>query len=175
MTNEIKQIKTDEPIEIRFLDPKKVRLFRNNGSDLMLTIEGECSYLKVLVKRSFPLSMPDHYFSFIDGNGKEIGVINDIHNLDSESKELVKDELRKRYFIPVIRKIKAIRERFGVVEWNVKTDKGSKKFLTRGLHDNILDLGPHRLMIKDVGDSRYEIHDITRLDTRSFSLLSKMI
>jgi hypothetical protein len=58
----------EDAAQLRILDPKQLRFFRP-GATLRLTIEGEASFLKVAVFRTFPLTLPQGYFSVCDGAG----------------------------------------------------------------------------------------------------------
>ena len=83
--------------ELRMLDPKRVRVFRHAGVT-RLTLENDRSWIKIAVARAFPLSDPDHYVGFLDGAGKDVGMVYDPSQLDSDSRRLVEEELERRYF-----------------------------------------------------------------------------
>src|SRR5690349_7201542 len=78
--------------ELRILDPKEMRVFRVAGVT-RLTIHNDRSWIKVSVARAFPLSNPNHYLSFLDGAGKDIGLLHDPSLLDPESRKVVDEEL----------------------------------------------------------------------------------
>src|SRR5436309_3205561 len=126
-----------ETADLRYLEPKKLRFFRH-GATLRLTVEDERSVLKVAVVRAFPLSHPQQYLSVRDGDNKEVGLIVDAADLDDESRRLVAEDLERRYVVPVVRRIIAIKERFGTVDWEVETDRGVSRFTTRNTRDNVV-------------------------------------
>ena len=173
--NQVTHKTSEDVAELKFLDPARLRLFRTKGGSLRLTIANECSYLKVSVTRAFPLSGPRHYIGLRDGTDNEIGIIRDIRKLDSASRELVEEELKKRYFMPVIRRIKSIREEFGLSYWHVETDKGARQFIVRNPRDNLIAIGLRRVMVLDVDGNRFEIPDYTRLDPRSFAFVNRVL
>src|SRR5580700_2361534 len=74
--------------ELRVFDPKRIRLFRVAGVT-RLTWENERSWTKVAVARAFPLSDPGHYIGFLDGAGKDIGLLYDPDPLDSDSRRIM--------------------------------------------------------------------------------------
>ena len=124
----------ESDFKLKFLEPEKVMFFRA-GDALRVTIEGDRSCLRVVPMRAFPISMRDTYISLRDMAGNELGMIRDPDELDKDSRKLLKDEIRKRYFTPAIRRIKSLQDKFGIVEWEVETDRGVRKFMTRSLHD----------------------------------------
>ena len=158
---------------LRFLDPEEVRFFRV-GDALRVTIEGDRTCLRVVPMRSFPMSMRERYISIRDAAGDELGMIRDPDELDEDTRKLLKDELRKRYFTPEIRQIKSISDKFGIVEWEVETDRGPKSFLTRSLHDSLKE-SDTGFILTDMENNRYEIRDYSRLDPHSASMLAKRL
>jgi hypothetical protein len=163
-----------EAIELRYLDPKKLRFFRH-GATLRLMLEDECSYLQVTVFRMFPLSEPQRYLSARDGANKEIGVIVNPRELDAESQRLVAEELERRYLVPIIQRIVAVKERFGTVDWEVETNRGVCRFTTRNLRENVSQPSPKRYILSDVDGNRYDVRDLTALDATSQAWLMKYL
>lgn len=158
--------------EMRLLDPKRLRLFRVAGLP-RATLENDRSWLKVMVARAFPLSDPEHYLGFLDGAGKDIGVLYDPGLLDPDSRRVVEEELEKRYFVPVVERVLSVREEFGAVYWNVETDRGSREIVVRNLRDNLQELSATRILVTDIDGNRYEFPDISRLDNKSQGLIMR--
>ncbi len=157
------------------IDPKRVHFFRGEDGALKMTAEGDRSFLRVRVSRSFPLSDPGHYVGLRDGGDGEIGLIKDLRELPPDQRQLVEEELDKRYFIPVVHRIQDIKEEFGIVTWDVETDRGSKRYIVRGLKDNVYEQGDCRLLVTDVDGNRFEIPDYTLLDVRSRAKLELIL
>src|SRR5438477_6545727 len=107
--------------DVRFLDSEPMRLFRVGGIT-RLTIEKDRSWIRISIARAFPVSDPDHYIGFLDGEGKEIGVVRDPSILDSESRGVLAGELELRYFVPSVRKVVGVKEEFGSVYFTLDTD-----------------------------------------------------
>ncbi len=160
---------------IRYFDPKQIRFFRSRNGIPRMEVEGECCYLRVIIRRAFPLSDISHYISICDSEDKEIGMIRDVQELDETARQIIEKEVSKRYFTPVIQSIRNVRERFGVYDWEVETDRGPAKFMVRGLHTNVDRLPPRRLLVKDTHNNRYEIPDIAELDARSLGFINRML
>jgi len=155
-----------ESFELRILDPKRVRIFRVAGVP-RLTIREDRSWRKVAVARAFPLSDPDHYLGFLDGDGKDIGLLHDPGQLDPESRQIVEEELEKRYFVPIVERVLTIKEEFGTIYWTVETDRGQKEIIVRNLRDNLQELSASRVIITDVDGNRFEFADVSKLDGKS--------
>ncbi len=156
--------------ELRILDAKQMRVFRYTGIT-RLTLNNERSWRKVSVARAFPLSDPDHYLGFLDGSGKDVGMLHDPAFLDPDSKKTVEEELEKRYFVPIVEKAISVKEEFGTVYWTLDTDRGQREVIVRNMRDNLQELSPIRVIITDVDGNRFEFQDITKLDSKSYGLI----
>jgi hypothetical protein len=110
-----------------------------------------------------------------DGAQKVFGLVADPRELDHESRQIVEEELRRRYLLPVITRIVSLRREFGMSLWKVETDRGISEFTMTGGHDNIAELTPTRLVLTDSEGNRYEIPDLRRLDPASRALLDTII
>jgi hypothetical protein len=121
--------------------------------------------------RGFPLSDPDHYIGFLDSANKDIGLVIDPSQLDPESRLVVDQDLEKRYFVPLIRKVYSVKEEFGTIAWDVDTDKGRRELLVRNIRDNLQELTSSRVIVTDVDGNRFEFPDISRLDSRTQGII----
>jgi hypothetical protein len=163
-----------ETADLRFLEPQRLS-FQRHGARLRLTIAGDCSYLDVTVLPAFPLSDPWRYVSVRYGDNKEVGIIADARALDDASRRLVEHDLERRYIVPVIRRVLAVKERFGTVDWTVDTDRGVRRFTTRNLRENLVQPAPNRYLITDVDGSRYDVRDLAALDGASQAWLLRHV
>ncbi len=158
--------------ELRILDPKRIRVIRAAGVPRLTLLEDR-SWVKISVARSFPLSDPDHYIGFLDGNGKDVGLLNDPGLLDVDSRRIVDEELEKRYFVPVVERVVSVKEEFGTIYWIVDTDRGEKEIIARNLRDNLMELALSRVILTDVDGNRFEFPDINRLDGKSLGIIMR--
>lgn len=163
----------DDDFTPRYLDPEKIRLFRSPMGTPRLEILEEVCYTRVAVRRILPLSDPNRYISLGIGEEVEIGIIEDPSQLDSESLEILREELDKRYFTPIIQKVYRVKERFGIHDWEVETSRGRITFSVQGLHQNVRHFPPARLLVTDVRGNRYDIPDYHRLDSHSFNQIQR--
>ena len=157
-------------IEIRVLSAESVRIRRQSGV-LSLTIEGDRSSPGIQCARAFPIADPDRYIGFQDAEGKDIGILVDPSGLDSESRRILEEALELRYFVPVLEEVLSVKEEFGAVYWQVRTDRGDKEVVVRNLKDSIHELPGSSAMITDVDGNRFLIPDIRRLDRKSQGIL----
>lgn len=164
--------------ELNILDPKNVRIYKDEFNRLRLEIIGEVEYLEVKAIMNFPLTNPDSFISFVEvKDGKkeqEIGVIEDVKKLDNKSKKVLRDELKRAYFMPEIVKINSLKEYHGIMKFDVETDKGRRVFETRYKED-IRKLPKGNIAIKDADGNRYVIKDFRKLDERSMNLIDTEI
>lgn len=154
-----------EYAHINFLDPSQCVFSQTAGGFLSLELGGE-TYPVVYAYRSFPLSLGDKYLSIRDEKDKEIGMIADLADYTREQRELIRLELERRYFTPVVRSVAKMKEEFGFIYWEVDTDRGMRRFTTRGSHDSILPISDQHLIVMDVDGNRFEIEDYRSLSPR---------
>jgi hypothetical protein len=90
--------------ELVWLDPKQLRFFKEKGI-LRLTIGEERSYWKVQVYRCFPLTDPEPIHQRQGRHEPRNRLALRFVGTISESREVVKEELERRYLVPVIVRI----------------------------------------------------------------------
>ena len=160
--------------DLRYLDPSHLQ-FAMRGDVLRLTVDGDRSYLKVHAVRAFPLSNIHEYIGFIDAiSGHEIGMLRNLKALDAQARQLVENALESRYFIPKISKIRSAKKEFGTVYWDVDTDRGKRQFVMRGIRDSIREIDPGRYLVNDVDGNRFEVVQLTTLDSQSQTYWDKL-
>ena len=160
--------------EVQFLDARNVKIARNAFEELTVELPDGTSHTKVEAVRSFPLTDSNKYIALLDGEGAEIGIIQDIKQLARESADVLVSELQKRYFMPKITKIHELDGEFGVTRWVVDTNRGPVTFGMRTRYD-VVSLEDGRVLIKDADGNRYEIENYHRLDPASLALLETQL
>jgi hypothetical protein len=164
----------EEYSHIRILSPGECRFYLTPGGFLGLGIEGK-EYNKVSLHRAFPFTFGDDYLSVKDKDGTEIGLIEHLQNWPKQTVMLLKQELERRYFVPIIERITQVTEEFGYSYWEVVTDRGPHRFTVTGLQDNITLVPPVKVLIIDVDGTRYEIPNYQALDSKSRKIIERMI
>jgi len=164
-----------DPHAERVLDPTKLIFLAQPGEPLRVTLEGDRCYPRVRVVAAFPLTDPDSYISLLDGKEEEIGVVPGLSHFSPEQRRMVKAELAKRYYMPVISRVAKVREEFGLSYWDVETDRGPKTFVLRGMQEHVTEIGPNRLMIMDVEGNRFELRDWENMDDKTYGHLVRLL
>jgi len=159
-----------QSFELRWLDPARLRL-RRIGGLARLTVEGDRSWTRAAPARAFPISDPNRYIGFLDGAGKDIGIVRDPAEMDEESRRVLEEELELRYFVPVVTKVSKAKIEFGTVYWTVETTRGPREIVVRNLRDNLQELSAIRVLVTDIEGNRFEFPDINQLDPESLGII----
>ncbi len=157
---------------VKYLQPEKLKVWLGTSGELWFSPDGEKTYQDVKVFRTRPVSAPDQYLSFRIGQTKakqeELGILADLNTLPAFTRALIERELDKRYFIHQIISIQSIIEKFGVLYWQVNTDKGYKEFsLSSRFNEQIFPFRKHGRSIIDSNGNQYIIPDLNLLDNKS--------
>lgn len=126
------------------------------------------NYDRIFLHRAFPFDYPYSYISVLDIESQEIGLIAEIDAFDSETTAMLRAELDRKYYTPIIRQILAVKDKFGYSYWKVLTDEGELSFTMQDTFRNLLKVGGTRIFVNDIDGNRYEIPDIEKLDNKSF-------
>ena len=155
---------SEEVLQMRFLTKENAVFARTEGGFLALKT-GDKEYDRVGVYLTFPLNKPEEYISVreADEKAKEIGLIQSLKDLGQEEQDMIREQIRLRYFLPVIRKVLDVKDEYGYAYWHVQTDFGVCRFTTHMGGDAVVNLGEARYQITDIDGNRYEIPDFYAL------------
>lgn len=128
----------------------------------------EKEYDRVFLHRAFPFEDKFNYISVNDKDGKEIALIKSLDDINEEQRRYITDELNRKYYSPVIKKIISMKERFGFSYWKVLTDTGERTFTIQDTYRNIHKIDTSHIFLTDVDGNRYDIPDIEALDRKSY-------
>jgi len=122
------------------------------------------------VVRCFPWTAPRRFLSLRDADGQELAFVDDLGNLDPESRAVVEETLERASFVLDIVQIRSISEDFELRSWHVVTGRGERVFQTP------LDAWPRRLpdgalILEDVYGDLFRVSAPEALDAQSRSLL----
>ena len=151
------------------IEPDRVRVWEDAFHVLHLRVDGEV-FADVRAVCTFPISGKANYVSFVDEEGHETALVSDPERLDPESREVVERALEKMYYVPKVLRVDAISEAAGIALWRVQTDRGYASFEVVA-RENIRKLPHNRLLIQDADGNRYEIEDVSTLDSKSKVLI----
>lgn len=155
---------SEEVLQMRFLTKDNAVFRRTEGGFLALKT-GEKEYDRVGVYLTFPLTNPEEFISIreADEKAKEIGLIQSLKELKQEEQDMIREQIRLRYFLPVIRKVLDVKDEYGYAYWHVQTDFGMCRFTTHMGGDAVVSLGEARYQVTDIDGNRYEIPDFYAL------------
>ena len=146
---------------------KQLRLFRKNGQ-VFLDANAKEDEVAVRILLAAPLTEGSHVVSIMHATEKrELALLFTLDDLDEDSRLIINEEIRKRYFLPKIEKVNSIDIYLGDYYWDVVTDRGTKKFTLSTPVVNIRWLSDTRLLLNSADGLHYELPDITRLDQES--------
>ena len=118
--------------------------------------------------RQFPFELEWEFISVMNEEQAEVGIIKSISLFEGVGEELLRTELRRRYYAPVIEKIISVKERYGFSYWRVHTSEGNVNFTLHDTYRSILRAAHNRVVLLDVNGNRFEIPDVNALDRKSY-------
>ena len=167
---------SEELLEMRFLTADIAVFARTEGGFVSLKF-GEKEYKRVGVYLTFPLTNPEEFISIreADEKAKEIGMVEALSQLPKDQQEMLREQIRLRYFMPVIKKVLDVKEEYGYAYWHVETSFGVCRFTTHMSGDVVVSLSDSRLLVKDIDGNRYEIPDFYALGVQERKKLDLFI
>jgi hypothetical protein len=148
----------DKAVNVRYLVPGAYTLVRGAQDSLRMTVNEDRSYLSVFPRRCFPYTYRSRYISLRDAAGEEIGIIRDLKEAPKEWRGWLEDALNMRYFVPIVKSIRSVKQRYGGMEWSVETDRGPRRMVTKHIRDTIVEIDVGRYIMNDVDGNRYELN-----------------
>ena len=161
--------------ELNVLEPAKVRIYRPDSGFPNLIIREKACYPRIRIVRCFPLSGGTVYISLRDWGSNEIGLIENIALLSPESREIVHQELDKRYFVSQVTDIHSIKHRYGFTVFDVETNRGRRTFNVQDRRRNIVHLGRGRVFIIDTDGCQYDIPNHQLLSHHARAQLDRIL
>ena len=170
-------------LDLRYLDPEEVRVWRGEDGRVYCTIADELTVLTPMFIRSHPLSDGERYLSIRAvehkerslAMGEEFGLLRNWHRLDPDSRAIVEAELERRYLHAKVLAILSVRDYSGVQVCRFDTDRGLREVTLRDVRDNVIYLGPSRILITDAEGNRYDVVDVNELDADSQARLARIL
>lgn len=155
---------SEELLEMRFLNRDNAVFARTAGGFVSLKTK-EKEYDRGGVYLTFPLTNPEEFISIreADEKAKEIGLVEKLSDLAADQQEMLREQLKLRYFMPVITKVLDVKDEYGYAYWNVVTTFGACRFTTQMSGEAVINLSDARLMVTDIDGNRYEIADFYAL------------
>ena len=168
-----------DPTAMRFLSPDTCKIHLGTHNALHVTIRDDRIYGGVWAAYAFPVAYPESFISLLysvgDGKDREIGIIRNLSDFPAADVDLVRQALKRRYFIHTIQRINEIGWKYGYIRLDVETDKGHVEFLMSWQTDRAVDYGRHGKVLIDVDDNRYLIPDVENLPPKERSEFTRII
>lgn len=124
--------------------------------------------------RAFPIQAPESGISLVNSDGKEVGWIDSLDQLDAANAALVREELQGREFMPEIARIVAVTSFATPCTWTVETNRGATDFVLRGEED-IRRIGSEALLISDTHGIHFLVRNQFELDKQSKKILDRFL
>ena len=156
---------TPESLQTQYVSPDACVFYLSDAGFLGVEIDGE-KHDRVILKRALPFKDPDRYICITDVDKKELGIIEAVNAFSEKQQKLIANELRLRYFCPVITQILSIKEKMGHFYFDVKVGDYPMSFMIRDLAKNIR-CTDEQIILTDVDGNRFLISDIGRIDKKS--------
>lgn len=164
-------IMLEKAAQIQRLEPSNTKFFMENGF-LSITLTGESgeeTHHRVFLHRAFPHELLWTYISVLGENSKEVGLIYDIEDFDESTTSLLRTELERKYYSPVVTTIHSLKERYGFSYWKVTVSDGrTLNFTMQDTFRNIVRTGEDSAILLDVDGNRFILESITALDRKSY-------
>ncbi len=162
-------------VSIQYITPENAEITeKNEFLALRLTLANESGentvkeYDRIFLHRAFPFDSPESFISVQDQEKNEIGMISEIGIFPEETAALLRRELSRKYYSPILTGITAIRKRYGYAYCTAITAHGPISFTLRDVERSITRIDDKQILITDIDGNRYSIPDISKLDRKSF-------
>jgi hypothetical protein len=151
-----------------------IKIWKDTFNKLHLDLSDGTSFDDIRIVNPFPLSSPDLFIQFENQEGKEIGFIGSLNELDRESRQNVREALELRHFVTQVTAVNSITGKHGMTTWDFATERGTRVVHVKERTD-IRFIPPGRIVFTDVHGMKFEIRDSGALDQRSRELLETEI
>ena len=151
-----------------------VSLKKNEAGVLVVRFSNGEEIAGVVPVRAFPITDPEDGYSLVDAHGHEVVWVEQVGALPADIAFVFKEELQRRDFMPVIKRIAGVSSFITPCEWRVETDRGLAKFTLKGEED-IRRLGSGGLLITDVHGIHYLLRDVGALEKADRKILDRFL
>jgi len=161
---------------VRRLTPDTTHIFEGTFSLLHCAVKDDTLYRGVFTVLLFPVTHPDSFVSLRHTDDKdkvlEIGVIEDLRAFPEDQQKLVRAALSRQYYEQIITRIYTVKCEFGILFFDVETQRGREQFMMPWRIDRAEDYGHNGKVLLDALDNRYIVPDVLALppaDHRRFT------
>jgi hypothetical protein len=155
--------------------PYPFGLHHDAWGQLVLTEPAGRRHVGVTPVRAFPLSDPEHGgIALCDAEGHEVAWVECLDRLPAPLRRVLEEDLARREFVPVLRRIRKVSAAVEPSEWEVDTDRGPTRFLL-AREEDVHRLDGRRALVTDAHGLRYLIPDVAALDAASRRFLERLL
>lgn len=151
-----------------------MNLHRNTQGRLVLTTTDGTQHEAVVPVRAYPISDPDHMISLMGADGHELAWLDSLDQLGADARALVEEELRRREFMPEIKRLFGVSSFATPSTWDIETDRGRTQLKLKGEED-IRRMGGGVMLVADAHGVQFMIRDVSTLDRHSRKLLDRFL
>ncbi len=163
---------------MNLLNPKKIRIEKKADGSITLTREDGKAFKNVHFLLLFPFTDLENFISAIVKKGtdqEQIGIISRLKDLPSSAEQVVREDLNKRYFIPEIKSIDRILDKYWFFEVHAVTDRGRKKFFLGSTRESIRFKADSSMVLTDMEKCRYKITRFEKMPAKSRAELERIL
>ena len=140
------------------------------ATDGRLVVMVDGAPVPVRLRQCFPWSEPGLHLSLRDDEDREVAIVDDPAELDTESRGAIEQALAEAAFVLEVTRVLDIEEEVEIRQWTVETRQGRRSFQTH-LDDWPRGLPNGGILIRDVAGDLYRLADPARMDKKSRELL----
>jgi hypothetical protein len=144
------------------------------GKLVLTNTEGQ-RFEGVAPVRAFPIQAPQEGVSVMDTDGHEVAWVPDLGKCRQPEQDILRQELARREFMPVIARIVWVSSFSTPCTWAVETDRGDCEFVLRGDEDIRRVGADHTLLIADAHGIHYLVPNQFDLDAPSKKILDRFL
>lgn len=156
-----------ETAGIRRLMPETTTIFEGTFSLLHCAVKEVGLFRGVFAVRMFPIRQPERFISlrYTDASEKEqeIGIIESLDGFPKAQRDLVQRSLAWHYHEQIIRRIHRIRHEYGLLFFEVETQRGFEEFCMPWRGDRAEDYGERGKVLLSALDNRYIVPNVDDL------------
>jgi hypothetical protein len=127
---------------------------------------GTLSDVPVRVSPAFPQTDPDRWLSIRTADRTEVAMVEDPSDVSPEIRELLREELHERHFVPRVLKILQLASTTEGLKVQLQTDRGPTEIILDG-DEQIRRLSDTQIVLIASDGVRFLIEDVSQLDRAS--------
>ncbi len=140
------------------------------ATDGRLVVMVDSAPVPVRLRQCFPWSEPGLHLSLRDDADREVAIVDDPAELDTESRVALEQALAEAGFVLEVTRVLDIDEEVEIRQWTVETRQGRRSFQTH-LDDWPRALPNGGILIRDVAGDLYRLAAPAQMDRKSRELL----